>query len=155
MFVSENEQPLLKYTQVGKFLTKTALEDLGFQAKICTDPELRSPVEIRTKLFLLREENEWSLSASESPSQEDQPTKKQKTTHAKKHSNQMCALLLFISKYLFFFLFMLGWLASYFLHKQKPCSLSPWDSAYRIIKCCHKLWRNIFSSLNTLLDSCP
>lgn len=78
MFVSENERPLLKFTQDSKFLTKTALEDLGFQAKICTDPELRSPAEIRTELFLLIEENEWSLSSSESPGQEDQPTNQKK-----------------------------------------------------------------------------
>lgn len=58
MFVSENEQPLLKFTQDSNFLTKIALEDLGFQAKICTDPELRSPAEIRTELFLLIEKNE-------------------------------------------------------------------------------------------------
>lgn len=58
MFVSENERPLLKFTQDSKFLTKTALEDLGFQAKICTDPELRFPAEIRTELFLLIEKNE-------------------------------------------------------------------------------------------------
>lgn len=90
--VSENEQLLLTFTQDSKFHTQPELEDLSFQAQICIDPELRAPAEIRTKLFLLTGEKEWSLSSSESSSQKN-----------KQANKQLCILLLFTSKYLLFF----------------------------------------------------
>lgn len=117
--VSENEQLLMMFTQDSKFHTQPVLEDLSFQAQICTDPELRAPAEIRTKLFLLTGEKEQSLSSSESSSQKN------------KRATIMYIVTLYlkISSLFFSLLFTLSWLASYLLHKYNPCSPSLQDFA--------------------------